>query len=202
MRRSPNHGSPIGSYSVLVLAPQAPVTSEDRIMIFRTQATARCPETNTLEQRLACLADAGQHAISERLEEIDREWSAGRMTKATIGVAVLIGLILAAVFNSPWWLILPAVGGLLLLQYLFSRSSWLGAMFREMGYRSGAEIDQEKFALKALRGDFRDLPTVREIENQEDIMRLEGEGGISVEMDEAKPDAKAIVREVIEAAKC
>jgi hypothetical protein len=32
-------------------------------------------------------------------------------------------------------------------------------------------------------------------------MRLEGEGGISVEMDERKPDAQAIVREVLEAAK-
>jgi hypothetical protein len=170
-------------------------------MIFRTKATARCQETPALEQRLACLADAGQQAIAERLEAIEREWSAGRMTKATIGVVVIVGLALTALLRNPWWLILPTLGGFLLLQYLFDRSSWLGAMFGKMGYRSGAEIDQEKFALKAIRGDFRDLPTIHEIENKDDIMRLEGEGGISVEMDERKPDAQAIVREVLEAAK-
>ena len=50
---------------------------------------------NTLEQRLACLADAGRQAITERLEDIEREWSAGRMTKATIGVVVVsLGLAL------------------------------------------------------------------------------------------------------------
>lgn len=170
-------------------------------MIFRTKTSAQCPAQSTLEQRLACLADAGHQAITERLEEIEREWSAGRATKATIGVIVVAGMAVAALTMNAWWLILPAVGGLLLLQYLFTRSSWLGATFREMGFRSGAEIDQEKFALKALRGDFRHLPTIHEIENQDDIMRLEGEGGISMDPEEAKVDARAIVREAIEAAK-
>jgi hypothetical protein len=170
-------------------------------MIFRTKASARCQGRNTLEQRLACLADAGRPAITERLEEIEREWSAGRMTKATIGVGIVAGLALTALTMNSWWLILPTLGGLLLLQYLFTRSSWLGATFREMGYRSGAEIDQEKFALKALRGDFRHLPTIHEIENQDDIMRLEGEGGISLDPEEAKVDARAVVRDALEAAK-
>jgi len=170
-------------------------------MIFRTKASGRCQGQSTLEQRLACLADAGQQAITERLEEIEREWSAGRATKATIGVIVVVGLALTGLTASPWWLSLPTIGGLLLLQYLFTRSSWLGATFHEMGFRSGAEIDQEKFALKALRGDFRHLPTIHEIENQDDIMRLEGEGGISLDSDEAKVDARAVVRDAIEAAK-
>jgi len=116
-------------------------------------------------------------------------------------VVVIAGLALAALTGTSWWLILPAIGGLLLLQYLFTRSSWLGATFREMGLRSGADIDQEKFALKALRGDFRDLPTIHEIENKDDIMRLEGEGGISLDPEEAKVDAKAVVRNALEAAK-
>jgi hypothetical protein len=171
-------------------------------MIFRTKALNRCQEERTLEQRLACLADAGRQAITDRLEEIEREWSAGRATKATIGVIVVAGLALAGLTSNSWWLILPAVGGLLLLQYLFTRSSWLGATFREMGFRSGAEIDHEKFTLKALRGDFRDLPSIHEIENKDDIMRLEGEGGISLDPEEAKVDAKVVVRDALEATKC
>jgi len=44
------------------------MTFEDRTMTFRTKASGRCQEQNTLEQRLACLADAGRQAITERLE--------------------------------------------------------------------------------------------------------------------------------------
>jgi hypothetical protein len=168
-------------------------------MSIRISASRRCNELDTLEKRLACLADAGHQAITDRLDQIENEWSAGRMTKVTIGVLILAGLGLSLL--SSWWLVLPATGGLLLLQYLFSRTSWLGALFRATGFRSGAEIDQEKFALKALRGDFRHLPTVHELENKEDIARLEGEGGIALDPEEAKPDTKEVVKEVIEAAK-
>jgi hypothetical protein len=169
-------------------------------MSLPINAKRECLEESNLEKRLACLADAGPQAISDRLDQIEREWSAGRMTKATIGMLIVAGLALTAVSN-PWWLVLPAIGGLFLLQYLFSRSSWLGATFREMGFRAGAEIDQEKFALKTLRGDFRHLPTIHEIENKEDISRLEGEGGIALDPMEAKPDTKDVVKEVLQAAK-
>lgn len=169
-------------------------------MNIRISAGRQCSSQSKLEARLACLADAGPQALSDRLDQLDREWSAGRMTKATLGVLIVAGLALTALAN-PWWLILPAVGGLFLLQYLFSRTSWLGATFQEMGFRSGAEIDQEKFALRTLRGDFKNLPTVHEIESKEDISRLEGEGGIAVDPVEAKPDVRDVVKEVLQAAK-
>src|SRR5438874_2714714 len=156
-----------------------------------------CTRVETLEQRLACLADAGPAAINERLEEIESEWSAGRVTKAMIGVAMVVGFALAALL-SPWWLLLPAAGGVFLLQYLFGRTSWLGRTFQEMGFRSGSEIEQEKLALKTLRGDFRHLPTLHDIEAHDDISRLEGEGGIVVEPEAHKVDAREAVKEVIE----
>jgi hypothetical protein len=168
-------------------------------MIFRNKATGRHSAQETLEARLARLADAGPQPITDRLAQLDREWSAGRMTKATIGVLTVVGLGLALL--NPWWLLLPAVSGLSLLEYLFSRTSWMGAAFRELGFRSGADIDQEKFALRALRGDFKHLPTVHEIESKDDIARLEGEGGIALDPEAAKPDAKEVVREVLQAAK-
>lgn len=158
-----------------------------------------CSRLGTLEQRLACLADAGPEAIEGRLAELDREWTAGRATKAVIGVLIVVGFGLTALFN-PWWLILPAVGGVFLLQYLFSRTSWLGLMFREMGFRTGFEVDQEKIALKALRGDFRNLPTVLDIEKREDISRLEGEGGIAVDPDESKVDPLDAAKVALQAA--
>jgi hypothetical protein len=157
-----------------------------------------CSKLESLEQRLACLADAGPHAIEDRLAHLEREWTAGRMAKATIGVFIVLGLGLTALFN-PWWLILPAFGGAFLLQYFFSRTSWLGLMFREMGFRTGYEVDQEKIALKVLRGDFRHVPTVLDIESHEDISRLEGEGGIAVDPDTSKVDPREAAKSAVAA---
>ncbi|HEV3436927.1 MAG TPA: hypothetical protein VG122_06190 [Gemmata sp.] len=158
-----------------------------------------CSKLDTLEQRLACLADAGPQAIEDRLAELDQEWTAGRMTKAAMGVVIVCGLALAAL--NPWWLILPAAGGLLLLSYLFGRTSWLGMIFHQMGYRTGFEVDQEKMALKVLRGDFRHLPTLHDIESRDDISRLEGEGGIALEPEEAKVDPLDAAKVALEATK-
>jgi len=131
------------------------------------------------------MAESGPAAINDRIAQLEREWTAGRMTKAVIGVFVLAGFPLAT-YVSPWFVAMPAVGGLLLAQYLFARTSWLGRLFCRMGCRSGCEIEHEKFALMALRGDFRGLPTVHDIQDDDSISRLEGEGGIVIEPDESK----------------
>ena len=159
-----------------------------------------CLRHTTLEQRVACIADAGPAAIDARLHELDNEWTAGRMTKATCGVLIVAGLGLTAALH-PWWLVLPAAGGVFLLQYLFTRSSWLGKVFQEAGYRSGFEVDQEKMALKVIRGDFRHLPTMFDIESKDDISRLEGEGGIVMEPDESKVEPLVAAKVALEAAK-
>jgi hypothetical protein len=157
-----------------------------------------CARAADLHQRLACLADAGPAAIDARLADLDRECSAGRMAKAALGVVIVVGSVLAAV-HSPWWLILPGVAAVFLIQYVFGRHSWMTNLVSRAGYRTGTEIEHEKFALKALRGDFKGVPTVHDIEAQDDITRLEGEGGIVVEPDASKVDPKVAVREVIEA---
>jgi hypothetical protein len=36
-------------------------------------------------------------------------------------------------------------------------------LFRRLGVRTASEIDEERYALKALRGDFRNLPDRSEI---------------------------------------
>jgi hypothetical protein len=165
-----------------------------------SQAAATCkpPRRADFERHLARVAEGGPAAIAERLTQLDQEWTAGRMTKATASVMILAGLPLA-VFVNPWFTVIPAVGGLLIAQYLFGRHSWLGGLFCGMGYRTGSEIEEEKFALKALRGDFKDLPTVHDIEDRDAISRLEGEGGMVVEPDDAKVDPQEAAKQVASA---
>ena len=151
-----------------------------------------------LEGRLAKVADGGPAAINDRLQQLEWEWTAGRTTKATLGVVILVGLGLTA-WLHPWWLALPAAAALFLLQYVYSNTSWLGRVFQEMGFRTGAEVEHEKFALRTIRGDFRHLPTVHDIEEKDDIGRLEGEGGIVVEEYAHKVDSTTAAKEVVAA---
>jgi hypothetical protein len=158
---------------------------------------ANCRQAE-LECRLACLADAGPAAVDDRLAHLDREWNVGRVTKVALAFVILFGTGLTLLFG--WgWVLLPLAGGLCLLQYLFSRHSWLGRIVQEMGYRTSSEIEQEKLALKALRGDFRHLPTLHDLEDKDAITRLEGEGGIAVEPDDAKLDSREAAKELVAA---
>ena len=60
-----------------------------------------CSKLKNLEQRLACLADAGPQAIEARLVELDREWTAGRATQATIGILMVVGFGLTVLVSFP-----------------------------------------------------------------------------------------------------
>jgi len=160
-------------------------------------AVAAC-RTHDLECRLAKIADSGPAAINDRLAQLDKEWSAGRGSKAALAVIILTGTVLTLTL-SWWWVILPTAAGLFLLQDLVAQTPWMVRVFQEAGYRSRADIEHEKFALRTLRGDFRHLPTVHDIEDHDDISRLEGEGGIVVEPAAHKIDAREAAKEVIEA---
>jgi hypothetical protein len=166
------------------------------------QARASTPEDRKiiLERELAALAIAGPTAIDARIDDLYGEWSSGRLTKATAGGGVLVGLILAATV-SRWFALLAGASGLLLAGYAFGRQSWLATLYQRLGVRSGIEIHEEILALKALRGDFRRLPTIHDIEDVDAISRLEGEGGLVVDPDEAKVHPRDAVREVVTAAR-
>jgi len=167
-------------------------------MIHNTNPTA--VRITRLEESLASVLEAGHEAIDKRLTHLDSEWSVGRMVKATTGVLILGGLALAF-FVNPWFAIVPAVGGLMLAQSLVSCKSWLGQMFAGMGFRTSCEIDHERMALKAIRGDFRHLPTIHEIEDRDAITRFEDEGGPAYEPEHVRVAPREAAREVLAATK-
>jgi hypothetical protein len=159
-------------------------------------------EKPTLQDRIAFCADSGIDAINERLAVLEREWPAGRMVKVTLGVAIVTGFFLAA-YRDPLWLLLPLLSGVFLLQYCFFRSSMLTELFHALGFRSGCTIDDERLLLRALRGDFRNLPTVHEVADKDAIHRMEDEGGPAVDddMDNDRFDAKEAAAIIVGAAR-
>ena len=167
------------------------------------------PDGNTIDRKcctedvLAQVVYAGPAAIDLRLAQLDQEWTIGRSVKVIAALGVLTGLIFAF-YVSPWWLMLPAVMGVLLLQYAFSRHSLLTHFFRGFDLRHSIEIEHERLALKALRGDFRNLPTVYDRNDHEALARMEGEGGPpagATTQELPKPDTKAAVAQVMEMVK-
>lgn len=98
-------------------------------------------------------AAEGAAAIERRLTELDHEWDIERTLEANASTAVLIGVVLGASVDRRWF-VLPAVVAGFLLQHALQ--GWCPPMpvFRRLGVRTASEIEQERYALKALRGDF------------------------------------------------
>ena len=108
------------------------------------------------DQRLLDVAGyvgATPDMISHRLTELDREWDVERLLETNAAALTLISAVLAAT-HSKRWLLLGAVVPAFLLQHAVQ--GWCPPLevFRRIGVRTRGEIDAERTALKALRGDF------------------------------------------------
>jgi hypothetical protein len=91
--------------------------------------------------------------IPLRLDELDREWDIERTLEANASALALAGIALG-VTSDRRWLGLPAAVAAFLLQHAVQ--GWCPPLpvLRRLGFRTVREIDQERYALKALRGDF------------------------------------------------
>lgn len=104
------------------------------------------------EDNIARYRNAGPAAIERRLHELDAEWDIERTFEANAATASLIGLTLGATVDRRWYLFPAVVAGFLLQHAL---QGWCPPLpvFRRLGVRTSYEIDYERYALKALRGD-------------------------------------------------
>lgn len=95
--------------------------------------------------------------ISRYLETLESEWDLARVVTVATSAISLVGWAVAAPRSRAWTLVGGLTAGLLLQQGLFGFGP-LTTLARRWGLRTRREIDLEKFALKALRGDFRRIP--------------------------------------------
>ena len=92
--------------------------------------------------------------IDERISELDKEWDIERTLQLNAATLAITGTVLGLVVDKRW-LAVPIIVTSFLVQHAIQ--DWCPPLpiFRKLGFRTRAEIDKEKFALKALRGDFR-----------------------------------------------
>lgn len=108
------------------------------------------------ERRVARYAREKAPAITRRIEELDREWDIERYLEINASAVAFGGVVLALVKDRRF-LVVP----LLVLPFLFQHAvqGWCPPLpiLRRKGIRTRREIEIEKNALKALRGDFGEL---------------------------------------------
>lgn len=102
------------------------------------------------------VAAGGVPAIDRRLAELDAEWDVERTLEANAATIAATGAALALLADRRFALVPLVVGGFLLQHAV---QGWCPPLpvFRRLGFRTQTEIDEERAALKALRGDFRDV---------------------------------------------
>lgn len=98
--------------------------------------------------------------IDLRLHALDEEWPIERILQANAGLMTLTGVFLGAK-ASRGWLLLPALCAGFLVQHAATGDCPPARVLRRLGFRSKREIEQERYALKALRGDFERLPQAK-----------------------------------------
>ena len=112
------------------------------------------------ERNISHFAKQGDGEISRRLEELDHEWDIERTLEANAASISLMGVGLGA-FVDRRFFVIPAVVAGFLLQHAVQGWCPPVPLFRRLGLRTASEIDAERDALKAIRGDFDELRSER-----------------------------------------
>ncbi|MCP3163899.1 hypothetical protein [Myxococcus qinghaiensis] len=109
----------------------------------------------------ACVRHMATHAdrpeMSRYLQRLEREWDLNRAVMVCTAALGTLGLLLGKKDGGRWRVLSAVAAGVLLQHGVFGFGP-LSAPLRALGIRSRREIDLEKFAIKALRGDFERIP--------------------------------------------
>ena len=93
---------------------------------------------------------AHPHEIERRLEELDKEWDIERAIEMNASALAFTG-VAAGILHDKRWLILPALVTGFLFQHAVQGWCPPVPVLRKLGFRTVYEIEQERYALKALR---------------------------------------------------
>ncbi len=103
------------------------------------------------------LEGASADEISARLQQLDQEWDVERLLQTNASILVLLGVALGTTVNKRF-LLLPAAVFSFFAQHALQGWCPPIPLFRRLGVRTQREIERERYALKALRGDFDTVP--------------------------------------------
>ena len=124
----------------------------DRVRALTASAVNRRIDAES-EHNVRLLSAAEPEEISERILELDREWDFERVLEAEAAATGLAGVAMALSAGRTWALMPGMAAGMVLLHAVAGPYPMM-PLFRRLGIRTRKEIEREKYALKALRGDY------------------------------------------------
>jgi hypothetical protein len=131
-------------------------TSVSRVRIH-TSSKSNDRIYDEMRRNIAKYINASKDDISQRIEQLNKEWDTERVLEANASAIILIGAVLGFLVNTWLFLICGFISFYLLVHAL---EGWCPPLplIRRLGVRTVYEICTEKMILKHLRGDFDDLP--------------------------------------------
>jgi hypothetical protein len=133
-----------------------PDPAADRVRRHTARAVLARIDHDTFDRLVHDISAPGD-AAARRLEALDREWDMDRVIETEAAATALTGLALGASLDRRFMAV-PGVVAAMVLLYAFRGWYPLLPLLRRLGVRTAREIARERYALKALRGDFDDLP--------------------------------------------
>jgi len=92
--------------------------------------------------------------VDRRITELEKEWDVERSVELNCAILAIAGTALGVLVHRRWFA-LPVLAATFLAQNSIQGWSPLIPLFKKFGFRNKKEINREKYALKALRGDFK-----------------------------------------------
>lgn len=106
--------------------------------------------------RIKYYANQDAETIAGRINELNEETDLERFLEVNAATISLLGVVLGVALSRKW-LLLPLVSSALLFNHALRGWPPPVSRVRRLGLRTRREIDREKYALKALRGDFENV---------------------------------------------
>lgn len=135
------------------MRPRQDFIHRDRV---RRQTDASVQESidEKTRQNIRYYASQPQDVRDARVAALERERDIEQVLEMNASVLAFTGALLGTTVDKRFFLLTGVVLGFLCQHAL---TGWCPPVpiFRRIGMRTRSEIDQEKYALKALRGDFR-----------------------------------------------
>ena len=128
---------------------------------------------NKMWHRVAQYFNKSSEELTARIHELEKEWDIERYLCVNMSTVALSGLAAGVFSKNKNWLVLPAVVLSFFMQHAVQ--GWCPPLpiLRKLHIRTRQEIEQEKYALKIIRGDFNNISGVSypEIEQLKQVIK-------------------------------
>jgi hypothetical protein len=129
----------------------------DRVRRHTAKSALRCIDDDTAARLLAVAESSPDpHEHEARLRDLEREWDTDRVIETEAALNGLAGLLFGMLVHSRA-LALPGIVASMVFLYAVTGRYPLLPLLRRLGVRTAREIARERYAVKALRGDFAEL---------------------------------------------